>query len=50
MTFGTNVLEYRVALDTQKNLFMAIDVNDQSNIAYGITITQAVTELQKSTI
>ena len=48
MTFGNKVLKYRVALDTKKNLFMAIDANNQANIAYGITITQAVKELKKS--
>jgi len=48
MTFGNKVLKYRVALDTKRNLFMAIDANNQTNIAYGITITQAVKELKKS--
>lgn len=48
MTFGNKVLKYRVALDTEKNLFMAIDANNQANVAYGITITQAVKELKKS--
>lgn len=48
MTFGNKALKYRVALDTEKNLFMAIDATNHANVAYGITITQAVKELKKS--
>lgn len=48
MTFDNNNLEYRIALDTNRNLFMAIDARNQRKVAYGITIKQAVKELQKS--
>ncbi|MFV0559478.1 MAG: hypothetical protein ACK5NA_02030 [Enterococcus sp.] len=45
MTFKKTNLEYRVAFDTASNRFMAIDANDDTNVAFGITIEQAVREL-----
>jgi len=38
---------YRVALDTNKQVFMAYDAKNNQKVAYGITIEQAVQALQK---
>ncbi|MGX7420072.1 hypothetical protein ACWOFR_14835 [Carnobacterium gallinarum] len=46
MVFNNNNLKYRIAFDTAKNIFMAIDATDESNVAYGITIEQAIVELK----
>lgn len=45
MTFKTNQLEYRIMFDTSRNQFMAISVNDESKVAFGMTIEKAVHSL-----
>jgi len=47
MTFSKTNLEYRIAFDTQKNMFMAIDSNNESRVAYGVTIEQAIKKLNE---
>ncbi len=47
MTFNNKNLEYRVALDTELNLFIAIDKNNENIFATGTTIENAVQELAK---
>lgn len=47
MTFNNKQLEYRVTLDTELNLFIVISKNDESKVATGTTIQNAVSELQK---
>ncbi|MFC0232681.1 hypothetical protein ACFFIF_01585 [Vagococcus entomophilus] len=48
MTYDNKIFQYRVALDTNTQMFMVIDANNQEKIAYGITIEQAVKELKNS--
>lgn len=48
MTFYNNKLEYRVTLDTELNLFIVFDKNDENHFATGRTIEQAVQELAKT--
>lgn len=38
-------MKYRIQLDTNKNLFIAIDTANQNHRATGITIEQAVEQL-----
>lgn len=45
MTFTKENLEYRIAFDTQTNMFMAIDNKDETRIAYGVTIEEAIKKL-----
>ncbi|WP_427815009.1 hypothetical protein ACQKTA_13310 (plasmid) [Enterococcus sp. 22-H-5-01] len=47
MTFNKNQLEYRVTLDTDLNLFVVFDKQDESKVATGTTIENAVHELAK---
>ncbi|MGM0124638.1 hypothetical protein IGI37_002032 [Enterococcus sp. AZ194] len=47
MTFTKTNLAYRVAFDSVKNEFIAIDARNEANIAYGITIEEAIKELKK---
>ncbi|MBO0477962.1 hypothetical protein DOK76_12885 [Vagococcus sp. DIV0080] len=47
MTFNNKKLEYRVTLDTELNLFIVFSKEDESKMATGTTIQNAVTELQK---
>lgn len=46
MTFTKANLEYRIAFDTQTNMFMAIDSKDDTRIAYGVTIEEAIKNLK----
>lgn len=48
MTFYNTELQYRVTLDTELNLFIVFDKKDINHFATGVTIEQAVQELQKS--
>lgn len=48
MVFSNNNLHYRIAFDTSENVFMAINAHDESKVGYGITIEQAIVELQKT--
>ncbi|WP_288322594.1 hypothetical protein [uncultured Enterococcus sp.] len=48
MTFTKINIEYRVAFDTVSNQFMAIDATNENNVAFGITIEQAVRALNES--
>ena len=41
-------MQYRVAFDTTSNRFMAIDAQNENNVAFGITIEQAVRALNES--
>ena len=41
-------MQYRVAFDTTSNRFMAIDAQNENNVAFGITIEQAVLALNES--
>lgn len=45
MTFIKENLEYRIAFDTQSNMFIAIDNKDEKHFAYGITIEEAIKKL-----
>lgn len=45
MTYTRETVTYRVAFDTQRNQFMAIDAANENRIAYGITIEEAVRNL-----
>lgn len=47
MTFGNTTMQYRIALDTTTQMFMAYDQTDTTRIGYGVTIEQAVAALQK---
>lgn len=47
MTFTNNKLEYRVTLDTNLNLFIVFDKQDENKFATGTTIENAVQELAK---
>ena len=48
MTFTKVNMKYRVVLDTTTNQFMAIDASNENNIAFGVTIEQAVRALNES--
>ncbi|MDA3973226.1 hypothetical protein PF023_04135 [Enterococcus thailandicus] len=48
MTFNKTNMTYRVAFDTSTNRFMAIDAKNDHNVAFGITIEQAVRALHES--
>lgn len=48
MTFYNKNLQYRVTLDTDLNLFIVFDKIDDNKFAVGVTIEQAVNELNKS--
>ncbi|OJG45278.1 hypothetical protein RV04_GL002326 [Enterococcus hermanniensis] len=48
MTFYNTDLQYRVTLDTDLNLFIVFDKKNTNNVATGVTIEQAVQELQKN--
>lgn len=48
MTFTKTNMQYRVAFDTTSNRFMAIDAQNENNVAFGITIEQAVRALNES--
>lgn len=48
MTFTKTNIEYRVAFYTVSNQFMAIDATNENNVAFGITIEQAVRALNES--
>lgn len=45
MTFKKNNITYRVAFDVVKNHFMAIDLANEENVAYGVTIEKAIAAL-----
>ncbi|MGX6969296.1 hypothetical protein [Vagococcus bubulae] len=47
MTFNNTTIEYRVTLDTELNLFIVFLKDDESKVATGTTIQNAVHELQK---
>lgn len=47
MTFNNKQLEYRVTLDTELNLFIVFAKDDESKMATGTTIQNAVSELKK---
>lgn len=47
MTFNNKNLEYRVTLDTDLNLFIVFAKNDETKVATGTTIENAVKELAK---
>ncbi|MCB5950805.1 hypothetical protein LI951_01840 [Enterococcus sp. BWT-B8] len=46
MTYKTRNIDYRVALDTKKNIFMVYDANDHNKVAYGVTIEKAIQQLK----
>lgn len=46
MTYTNTAVEYRIALNTQTQVFMAIDAFNPENVGYGITIEQAIQELK----
>ncbi|MEY8446464.1 hypothetical protein [Enterococcus ratti] len=48
MTFTKTNIKYRVAFDTATNQFMAINAANEKNVAFGITIEQAVRALNES--
>ncbi|MDT2597272.1 hypothetical protein P7D52_09815 [Enterococcus dongliensis] len=48
MTFDNTNMQYRVTLDTDLNLFVVFDKNNQKHVATGVTIEKAVQELQKT--
>lgn len=48
MTFTKTNIQYRVAFDTSTNQFMAIDATNEKNVAFGVTIEQAVRALNES--
>ncbi|MBU5365998.1 hypothetical protein ACFFH2_08505 [Enterococcus devriesei] len=48
MTFYNTEVQYRVTLDTDLNLFIVFDKKDRNHVATGVTIEQAVQELQKN--
>lgn len=47
MTFYNNNLQYSVAFDLRENRFIATDKTDETRVAYGITIEEAVQALKK---
>lgn len=47
MTFTNKTLEYRVTLNTDLNLFVVFDKNNEHISATGTTIEKAVQELAK---
>ncbi|MDT2827152.1 hypothetical protein P7H59_01650 [Enterococcus viikkiensis] len=48
MPFYNTEVQYRVTLDTDLNLFIVFDKKDRNHVATGVTIEQAVQELQKN--
>lgn len=48
MTFYNTDMQYRVTLDTKLNLFIVFDKKNVNHFATGITIEQAVQELNKT--
>lgn len=46
MTYTKANIEYRVAFDTTTNRFMAIQADNDRNVAYGVTIEEAVRNLK----
>ncbi|MFQ9320760.1 MAG: hypothetical protein ACLR3E_01690 [Enterococcus durans] len=48
MTFTKTNMKYRVAFDTTTNQFIAIDASNEKNVAFGVTIEQAVRALNES--
>ena len=48
ITFDNTNMQYRVTLNTDLNLFIVFDKNDQNHVATGVTIEKAVQELQKN--
>lgn len=48
MTFGNTTMQYRIALDTTTQMFMAYDQADAAKVGYGVTIEQAVAALKKN--
>ncbi len=47
VTFTKTNMEYRIAFDSASNRFMAIDAKNETNIAYGITIEEAIRNLHR---
>lgn len=47
MTFTNKTIDYRVTLDTNLNLFIVFSKNDETKVATGTTIENAVHELEK---
>lgn len=45
MTFTKNNIAYRIAFDTLSNKFMAIDAANENHVAFGITIEEAIHNL-----
>ncbi|HLQ40425.1 MAG TPA: hypothetical protein VK118_05625 [Tetragenococcus sp.] len=45
MTFMKEDLTYRIAFDTMNNKFMAIDSKNDQHLAYGVTIEEAIKNL-----
>ena len=48
MTFTKTNMQYRVAFDTTPTRFMAIDAQNENNVAFGITLEQAIPGLNES--
>lgn len=48
MTFYNKTMPYRVTLDTDRNLFIVFDQQHENRSATGVTIEQAVKELQNN--
>lgn len=47
MVFNNNQLNYRVALNTQTQMFMAYDAANEQKVGYGNTIEKALVALKK---
>ena len=48
MTFTKAAIEYRIAFDSVKNEFLAIDAHNENHVASGVTIEQAITNLKNA--
>ncbi len=48
MTFTKVAIEYRIAFDSVKNEFLAIDAHNENHVASGVTIEQAITNLKNA--
>ncbi len=46
MTFTKTNMTYRIAFDSVKNTFLAIDAKDETHFAYGVTIEDAIKNLK----
>lgn len=46
MTYKTKNVQYRIQLDTTKNIFIVIDAQNEKNTATGNTIEQAIAQLK----